>query len=141
MGLERHVFCAGADDTRAAGVKLSQQWARGGAVIALCGDLGAGKTVFAKGFCEALGVPQDAVTSPTFTLLNIYEGATLRVYHLDLYRLGSAQEAESAGLFDYIGAADAVTLIEWPERVPGIRYDICVTVTVTDGGREVVIAG
>jgi tRNA threonylcarbamoyladenosine biosynthesis protein TsaE len=138
MSIERHIFCAGEADTRAAAAALARG-ACGGRVIALRGTLGAGKTVFAKGFAEALGVPPAQVTSPTFTLLNIYQGTALTVYHLDLYRLTSPEEAEGAGLFDYIGAPDAVTLVEWPERVPGLPYDVLVTIEVADGGREVII--
>ncbi len=86
-------------------------------VIALTGDLGAGKTRFAQGFGAGLGVPADEViNSPTFTLINQYRGR-LTCYHIDLYRLSSAAEAETLGLDDLF-YADGVCLVEWADRIP-----------------------
>src|SRR5882757_9971281 len=90
---------------------------RGGEVILLRGDLGAGKTLFTKGLLNALDFDAADVTSPTFTLVNRYE-ARLRVYHIDLYRLADDGSAAFAvGLEDILNEESAVTIIEWSERL------------------------
>ena len=84
-------------------------------IVALYGDLGAGKTTFVKGLAQAVAhIPARAVSSPTFTLLNIYEGKRI-VYHFDLYRLKSAEEFIERGLEDYLSLD--IACIEWPERI------------------------
>ena len=90
--------------------------AEAGDVIALRGELGAGKTQFAKGFARGLGVSA-VVNSPSFTLMAEYSGR-LPLFHLDLYRLGGAADALAGGLLDERQAA-GVTLIEWAERLDG----------------------
>lgn len=85
-----------------------------GAVLALHGELGAGKTCFVQGLARALGVSR-AVTSPTFTLINEYAGTT-RLYHVDLYRVANAAEALALGLDEYVHG-EGITAIEWAERV------------------------
>jgi tRNA threonylcarbamoyladenosine biosynthesis protein TsaE len=82
--------------------------------IALLGDLGAGKTQFAKGFAQGLGVTE-VVNSPSFTLMAEYQGR-LRLFHLDLYRLAGSEEVLAGGLFDE-RQAEGVTLMEWAERL------------------------
>jgi tRNA threonylcarbamoyladenosine biosynthesis protein TsaE len=90
---------------------------KGGEVILLRGDLGAGKTLFTKGIIRGLDYDPDEVTSPSFTLVNRYE-ARLRVYHIDLYRLADDGSAASAvGLEDILNEETAVTIIEWAERL------------------------
>lgn len=86
------------------------------AVFLLSGDLGAGKTVFAKGVAAGLGIDPTEVTSPSFTLINEYEGR-LRLYHIDLYRLDTAASRE-LGLEEIFADDQAVTIIEWAERLP-----------------------
>lgn len=86
-----------------------------GDVIAMTGDLGAGKTCLVKGIAAGLGVTQ-AVTSPTFTLIHEYRDGRLPVYHVDLYRLDSVQQAQAIGLEEYL-AGDGVTIIEWAEKI------------------------
>lgn len=83
----------------------------GGEVILLEGDLGAGKTTFTKGLAKALGVKEE-VTSPTFTILNVYEDGRLKLNHLDMYRVESADELAELGIEDCF-ADDSVTVIEW----------------------------
>ena len=90
---------------------------RAPAVVLLCGDLGSGKTVFARGVCQALGVPARLVRSPSFTLVNEYPGALGPVYHVDLYRLGGAADVASIGL-DELLSSHGIVLIEWAERLP-----------------------
>lgn len=94
---------------------------KGGEVILLGGDLGAGKTTFTKAVLRCLGVKDD-VTSPTFTIMREYQGKKFKIYHFDMYRLGSGQEAKEFGLEDYIYSKDKSSLvfIEWPENVKDI---------------------
>lgn len=85
-----------------------------GDVFCLTGDLGTGKTLLSRGVAEALGVASEDVTSPTFALMNVYQGSELEVRHFDLYRLNRAEELEDIGFDEYAGG-DGVTLIEWAE--------------------------
>ncbi len=106
-------------DSEAATIALGRELARslpGRAVVLLIGNLGAGKTTLAKGIVAGLGAASpDEVASPTFTLIHEYGGG--RVYHIDLYRLEEAREAETLGL-EEIFDRDALVLIEWGERFP-----------------------
>lgn len=96
------------------GSNLAQQL-EAGAVVALYGVLGSGKTQLVKGLASGLGFEGD-VTSPTFTILHEYTGGRLPLYHLDLYRLETPEEVRRAGLEDYLPSSDGVTVVEWPER-------------------------
>lgn len=108
-------FSHNEDETRQLGAALGKV-AQRGQIITLLGDLGAGKTRFAQGFGTGLGIPDDVViNSPTFTLINQYEGR-LTCYHIDLYRLTDAAEAETLGLDDFL-YGDGVSLIEWAHRL------------------------
>jgi tRNA threonylcarbamoyladenosine biosynthesis protein TsaE len=96
---------------------LGEQWGRSassGLVIGLSGDLGAGKTQFVKGLARGLGI-EATVHSPTFTLINIYTGGRLTLFHLDLYRLDTLEQIAAAGLEEYL-RPEGVTVIEWAER-------------------------
>ncbi len=101
-------------DTEALGEKLGSAAQRGW-VIALSGDLGAGKTQFVRGFARGLGIPA-RVHSPTFTLVNEYGGGRLKLFHLDLYRLETPQQILSAGIEEFL-QPDGVAMIEWAERL------------------------
>lgn len=98
------------------------------AVLLLKGDLGAGKTVFAKGLAAGLGINPAEVTSPSFTLINIHEGR-LRLYHVDLYRLESADRPD-LGLDEIFEDEKGVVLIEWAERLK-FAPDNAVAVEIT----------
>ena len=104
---------------------------RGGEVILLDGELGAGKTVFTKGLASALGITQP-ITSPTFTILNIYENEPLCLYHYDAYRLNSGEEAYEAGLTEYFYEAGGVCVIEWAQNVASALTGEEITDTYTD---------
>ena len=108
--------------------------ARPGMEIHLSGPLAAGKTAFARGFLRALG-HQGTVKSPTFTLVETYEpapgGVPLTVHHFDLYRLNDPEELHYLGFEDY-RRPEAISLIEWPSRAPGLlRPSITVEIKVT----------
>lgn len=103
-------------DTFQLGARLGSELA-GGEVILLNGPLGAGKTLLVKGIAHALGVPEDDVSSPSFTLVNPYDGR-LRLYHIDLYRLDKgASAAHAVDLDELLSDERAVIVIEWAERM------------------------
>ena len=86
-----------------------------GAVLALHGDLGAGKTHLVRGLCAGLGLDPEAVSSPTFAIIQEYRGA-VSVFHIDAYRLKHADELRDLGFDDYL-EAEGICVVEWPERV------------------------
>jgi tRNA threonylcarbamoyladenosine biosynthesis protein TsaE len=97
--------------------------ARPGDVVVLAGDLGAGKTAFVQGFGRALGV-EDRITSPTFTLVHVYEGGRLPIHHLDVYRLDQLNEALDLGLAEMLDDG-SVVLIEWGDAIlPVLPHDL-----------------
>ena len=105
-------------------------------VISLVGDLGAGKTTFAKGFAKGLEI-SELVTSPTFTILNTYEGR-LPLYHFDMYRLSSCQEAEELGFEEYfdLKILKGVSLVEWAENVKGLLPQLHVEIKLEKLGES-----
>lgn len=109
-----------------------------GTVIALEGDLGAGKTHFTQGLARGLGVGE-AVTSPTFNVMSVYDQGRLPLYHFDLYRLEDALELEDIAFYDYV-EADGVSCIEWaakfPEKIPTQALWISIT-TREDNARSI----
>jgi tRNA threonylcarbamoyladenosine biosynthesis protein TsaE len=120
------VISHGPEETEELGKRLGQLLAPGD-FIALRGELGAGKTRFVNGVARGLGIPPTVpITSPTFTLLNIYEGR-LPLYHFDLYRLAGDDDVVDLGFADYF-ADQGVSLVEWSERLstelPPERLDI-----------------
>jgi tRNA threonylcarbamoyladenosine biosynthesis protein TsaE len=116
--------------------------ARPGDLLCLVGDLGAGKTQFAKGFAVGLGI-DEVVSSPTFVLMSEYAGR-LPMFHVDLYRLADAADALAGGLIDE-RQADGVTLVEWAERLgdalPAGRLDVLIDGTGDDERRITLRAG
>ncbi len=116
----RYVFLASSEADTAAFANALATLADPGAVLALDGDLGAGKTRFSQAFAAALGVP-GIVNSPTFTIIKEYEGGRLPFYHMDVYRL-SLEEADELGLDEYFHGS-GVTLVEWASIIEPILPD------------------
>ena len=104
-------------ETAALGAHLARN-AAAGEVWALAGDLGAGKTHFVQGIAAGLGAPP-GVTSPTFTLVHEYAGGRLPLFHFDLYRLRSAEEALNLGWEEYLDAG-GLTVVEWADKFPAL---------------------
>ena len=121
----------GEEDTLAFAGVLAEQLTEGDTVL-LRGDLGAGKSVFARGIARGLGVT-GAIPSPTFTLMIPYRGKR-RLYHFDLYRLSDPDEFEAAGLDEYIGG-DGVAVVEWPEMA-ALEPQRALTVRIARGAQE-----
>jgi tRNA threonylcarbamoyladenosine biosynthesis protein TsaE len=108
-------------ETESLGEKFGRA-AQSGFVLALSGELGAGKTQFVKGFARGLGISA-RVHSPTFTLVNEYGGGRLKLFHLDLYRLETRAQILSVGIEEFL-QPDGVTVIEWAERIYDLRFTI-----------------
>ena len=106
-----------AEDTFALGKQCGQK-AAAGQVYCLYGDLGVGKTVFTQGFAAGLGI-KGPVSSPTFTILQVYDEGRLPFYHFDVYRIGDVEEMDEIGYEDYI-YGEGVSLIEWANLIEEI---------------------
>ena len=104
-----------AAETRALGERLAKEL-RAGDVILLEGELGTGKSELARGIARGLGVTEN-VTSPSFTILNVYESGRIPLYHFDWYRLESSEELFELGMDEYLGG-DGIALVEWPGMCP-----------------------
>ncbi len=116
---------------------------RAGDVVGLRGELGTGKTTFARALIRALAGGDEEVPSPTFTLVQTYAAPDFEIWHFDLYRLEKPEDALELGIEDAM--ADAVTLIEWPERLgswlPADHLNILFAYTDSERGRTATIAG
>ena len=114
-----------------------------GAVVAFTGDLGAGKTAFVRGLARGLGIP-DRVTSPTFTIVNEYEGGRLPLFHFDMYRLASSEELFDIGWEDYL-ARGGVCAVEWSGNIEEALESDAIRVEIrrgdTDEQRRIEITG
>ena len=121
------------EETRTLGERLARVL-QPGAVVAFTGDLGAGKTAFISGMARGLGI-QEPVTSPTFTIVNEYEGGRLPLFHFDMYRLGSADELFHIGWEDYL-ARGGVCAVEWSENVAEAMEDDALRVDMARGADE-----
>ncbi|MDD7643342.1 MAG: tRNA (adenosine(37)-N6)-threonylcarbamoyltransferase complex ATPase subunit type 1 TsaE [bacterium] len=115
------------EETFAIAKRLGEQ-AQPGTVYTLTGDLGVGKTVFAQGLASGLGI-EEAINSPTFTIVQVYDEGRLPFYHFDVYRIGDIEEMEEIGYEDYF-YGDGVCLVEWAELIeellPGKRVELLI---------------
>jgi len=135
-------IAASADETFALGESIGRGL-KGGELILLTGGLGAGKTVLTKGILAGLDYDPDEVTSPSFTLVNLYR-ARLDTYHIDLWRLDESTDAAVAvGLDDILDDDKAVVIVEWAEKFGGREFDAqTISITIVgdgDGPREISI--
>lgn len=105
------------EETFQVGMRLGQE-AQAGQVFTLTGDLGVGKTVFTQGLAKGLGI-EEPVNSPTFTIVQVYEGGRLPFYHFDVYRIGDVEEMDEVGFEDYV-MEEGVSLIEWANLIEEI---------------------
>ena len=115
----------------------------GGELVLLEGDLGLGKTVFARGIAVGLGIPAEDVSSPSFTLVQEYRGGRLEMYHVDLYRLSSAEEIATLGLEEILDS-EAVVVVEWGEKLPPHQRRDAIVVRfhdVGEGSRRIELLG
>lgn len=99
-----------------------------GDVLAFFGSMGMGKTCFTRGLCRGLGFLGD-VNSPTFALVNVYEGGRLPVFHFDMYRIAGWEDLYSSGYFDYLEQG-GVTVVEWSENIENALPNGCISVTM-----------
>lgn len=120
------IVTTSSQETEELGTKIGRRLKKGD-VISLRGSLGAGKTVIAKGIAKALNI-SEAIVSPTFTLVQEYEG-TLNLYHLDIYRLSGEDEFESMGGEEFL-YPNGVTLIEWSEKIDSMLPDNTIYINI-----------
>ncbi len=117
---------------------------KGGEIIGLIGDLGAGKTVFAKGLAKGLGI-KNTITSPTFVIMKVYEIRNLtsdirHLAHIDAYRLKSEKDIIAIGADEYFKRKDTVTVIEWPENIKKCLPEktIYVNIAIRGGNKRII---
>ena len=123
-----------ADETRELAAKIAAETPNG-TVFALDGNLGAGKTVFASGFARGLGITEP-VSSPTFTIVQEYPRSEGMFFHLDLYRIDNPDAALAFGIDEFLYASDAISLVEWPERIEGLFPPGTIRVAIERTDRE-----
>lgn len=133
--MEKTFFCANEEQTKKLGVILGNLM-QAGDIICLQGQLGAGKTTFAKALAQGMGILAEDVTSPTFTIMNVYEGDK-KLQHFDFYRIDDSEELEAIGFCEYINS-NITSLVEWsdlfPQLLPEKRLEI--KIRVAGAGRE-----
>lgn len=114
-------------ETRELGKKLAQE-AQPGQVFSLVGDLGVGKTVFTKGMAEGLGITEP-VSSPTFTIVQVYEEGRMPFYHFDVYRIGDPEEMDEIGYEDYF-FGQGICLVEWANLIEELMPEDTIHITI-----------
>jgi len=129
----RTVFSLSEEETLDLGRGLGRAL-KGGELLLLEGDLGYGKTVFARGIAQALGIPQEEVSSPSFTLVHEYRGGRFPLFHIDLYRLEAPDDEVGALGIEEILAVGGVVLVEWGERLPPFLKRGAMTIRFHDVG-------
>jgi len=128
MSTEQTVLSRSEAETEALGAALARELEAGGGIVLLNGDLGAGKTVFSRGFARGLGVTE-VVSSPTYTIVQEYAlPSGRRLYHMDLYRISDEHAALGFGVDEFLSEPGAISLVEWPERIRGLLPDTAIRV-------------
>ena len=135
----KKIITHSAKETIAYGKKIAVGF-RGGEVLALSGNLGAGKTTLIKGIAKGLGIKKP-VTSPTFIIMNLYKLKTKnqklkQLVHIDCYRLHSAKDILGIGAEEYFGRPDTVVVIEWPERIKKILPKKTIRIRISTAGEK-----
>ncbi|MBR6335176.1 MAG: tRNA (adenosine(37)-N6)-threonylcarbamoyltransferase complex ATPase subunit type 1 TsaE [Clostridia bacterium] len=120
-------------ETEALGIKIGKT-VPDGSVVALFGELGAGKTAFVRGFVAGAGIDAD-VSSPTFAIVNEYRADDKVIYHFDMYRVSRWDDLYSTGYFDYIDSGSTV-IIEWSENIESALPDDCIRIAITKTENE-----
>jgi len=128
MIISQPVDAASLEETLRFGERLGRELQRGD-VVALFGDLGAGKTILVKGIARGLGITQE-VTSPTFTLVHEYTGGRIPLFHIDLYRLDTPEQALAIGIEEYWNGP-GVTAIEWSEKIESLLPATATRIRIT----------
>jgi tRNA threonylcarbamoyladenosine biosynthesis protein TsaE len=129
----RKIISNSPEDTRRLGIEIARSVPIPGVVL-LQGDLGMGKTTLTRGIAQGLGMKEpDLVNSPSFTLVNIYEG-TCPIYHVDLYRLEGERDLYSIGIDDFLGK-EGVTIVEWSERLAS-SFPNAAEIRIEDAGGD-----
>ena len=128
------VVTESAAETRLLGEKLARKL-KPGDVVLLEGELGAGKSELARGVARGLGVTE-MLTSPSFTILNVYESGSCPLYHFDWYRLESEDELYELGMDEYLGG-NGIALVEWPERCPEAVPENCLLIRLKAEGENI----
>lgn len=129
----KRVLSRSPEETESIGEGLANELAPGDCV-GLVGELGGGKTRFVRGIARGLG-SRGFIKSPSFTIINIYEGGRLPLYHIDLYRIANPDEFYGAGLQEFV-YGKGVSVIEWADKVPGLLDDCVITVKFTYRGEN-----
>jgi len=145
QSLNAEYICKSPEETVNLGEKLGESL-NGGEVVLLSGGLGAGKTLFTKGVLYALRYDAREVTSPSFTLVNLYKTEKFEVYHIDFWRLDNVEDVASAvGLEEILEDETAVVIIEWSERLKEIKFSNKVIRVLINGdgdeARKIVVSG
>lgn len=125
------IVTASTSETELLGEKIAAVL-KGNEMIALFGDLGAGKTAFTRGLCRGLGI-EDGVCSPTFAIVNAYQGK-YPVYHFDMYRITDIDDLFATGFYDYIGTG--VLIIEWSENIESELEPDCIQIRIGKTDQE-----
>ena len=134
---DKNIVCNSPEETFGLGEHIGGELS-GGDVVLLYGGLGAGKTLLTKGILNALDFDIDEVTSPSFTLVNLYKTRSFDVYHIDLWRLdGNENSAEAVGLEEILENENAVTFIEWADRLHDISFpNKAISIKINGDGDE-----
>ena len=136
--MTKQIHIAGLEDLQRAAKEFLDA-VKGHSLIAFYAPMGAGKTTFTTALCKELGVEEDAVSSPTFAIVNEYRGAGARsIFHFDFYRIERPEEALDIGLYDYLDSGE-LCLMEWPENIESLLPEETLRVHISvlpDGSRN-----